>query len=134
MAVEAGQQGSEHKVDRSRRGDPHAVRQVIALVGGPVAVLLSQQAKYLLVFPACSSNSLAPLHAAALGGVALALGCAALGFVEWRRAGGRWPDHGPGTLGRSRFMGVLTMLMAGTSALVILAQWIPDFLVSPCQT
>jgi hypothetical protein len=132
MAVEARRPPAD-KVDRARRGDPHAGRQVIALIGGPVAVLLSQQAKYLLVFAACASGRLTTLHVAALLGVLLALACAALAFHEWRRAGGGWPDHGGGTAGRSRFMGVLGMLMAGSSVLVILAQWIPDWIVSPCQ-
>ena len=134
MAVDRASDEREHKVDPASRGDPHAVRQVIALAGGPGAVLLSQQAKYLLVFPACSCGSLAPLHVAALAGVLLALACGALAFIEWRRAGGRWPDHGGSSSGRSRFMGVLGMLMAGTSALVMIAQWIPDLLVSPCQS
>jgi hypothetical protein len=63
----------------------------------------------------------------------LVLGCAVVAFREWRRAGGHWPDHGGGAAGRSRFMGVLGMFMAASSALVILAQWIPDWIVSPCQ-
>jgi hypothetical protein len=121
------------KIDRTRRGDPHSGRQVLALVGGPAAVLLTQQAKYLLVEPACASGHLAPLHLAALIGLLLALGCGALAFHEWRIAGGGWPDHGGGSAGRTRFMGVLAMLMAASAGLVMIAQWIPDWIVSPCQ-
>jgi hypothetical protein len=132
MAVDTGKP-SPGKVDAARRGDPHAARQVLALVGGPAAVLLSQQAKYLLVSGACISGRLAPLHLAAAAGLLLTFVCAAVAFREWRSAGAHWPDHGGGTAGRSRFMGVLAMFMAASSALVILAQWIPDWIVSPCQ-
>jgi hypothetical protein len=121
------------KIDAAPRGDPHSGRQVLALVGGPAAVLLTQQAKYLLVAPACASGHLAPLHIAALIGVLLALASGALAFHEWRLAGGGWPDHGGGSAGRTRFMGVLAMMMAASAALVMIAQWIPDWIVSPCQ-
>jgi hypothetical protein len=30
-------------------------------------------------------------------------------------------------------MGVLAMLIAASAALVMIAQWIPDWIVSPCQ-
>jgi hypothetical protein len=132
MAVEMRAPKYE-KVDPERRGDWHAARQLGALIGGPLAVLLSQQAKYLLVIPACASGRLAPLHMASVLGLLLTLGCGLLALHEWRRSGGGWPDHGGGSAGRSRFMGVLAMLMAGCSALVIFAQWIPDWIVSPCQ-
>jgi hypothetical protein len=121
------------KVDPQRRGDWHAARQVAALVGGPAAVLLSQQAKYLLVVPACATGRLGPLHVAAVLGLLLTVACGLLALHEWRSSGGGWPDHAGGSAGRSRFMGVLAMLMAGCSALVIFAQWIPDWIVSPCQ-
>jgi hypothetical protein len=120
-------------VDRTRNSDPHSGRQVVALIGGPLAVLLTQQAKYLLVEPACASGYLAPLHLAAMIGLLLALACGALAFHEWRVAGGGWPDHEGGSAGRTRFLGVLAMLMASSSALVMIAQWIPDWIVSPCQ-
>ncbi len=96
-------------------------------------MLLSQQAKYLLISAACATGRLAPLHVAVSVALLLVLGCAVVAFREWRRAGGHWPDHGGGAAGRSRFMGVLGMFMAASSALVILAQWIPDWIVSPCQ-
>jgi hypothetical protein len=121
------------KIDRTRRSDPHSKRQVVALIGGPAAVLLTQQAQYLLVAPACASGHLAPLHLAALIGVLGALACGALAFREWRLTGGGWPDHEGGSVGRTRFMGVLAMLMAASAALVMIAQWIPDWIVSPCQ-
>jgi hypothetical protein len=105
MAVEMRAPKYE-KVDPERRGDWHAARQV---------------------------GALAPLHMASVLGLLLTLGCGLLALHEWRRSGGGWPDHGGGSAGRSRFMGVLAMLMAGCSALVIFAQWIPDWIVSPCQ-
>ena len=124
---------ASNKTDRNRRSDPHASRQVVALVGGPAVVLLMQQVKYLLVAPACASGHLAPLHVAAVAGILLALASGALGFHEWRVAGGGWPDHAGGSAGRTRFMGVLAMLVSASAALVMLAQWIPDWIVSPCQ-
>ena len=118
----------------ARPREPHALRQLASFAGGPAAVLVSMQAKYALVPWACSHGSTVLLHAIAFGGLALAGASALTALREWRSAGGAWPDDEGGARGRSRFMGMLALLLSGASLVVILAQWIPELLLSPCQT
>jgi hypothetical protein len=112
--------------------EPHALRQLAAFAGGPAAVLASMQAKYALVPWACSHGTTVLLHAITLGGLAVAAASVAAAHGEWRRAGGGWPDDEGGVRGRTRFLGVLALLLGAASLIVILAQWVPELLLSPC--
>ena len=119
--------GYSHGVER------HAARQLLAFGGGPVAVLSSMQAKAIAVPWACAHDNMLVSHAAALLGVLITLVSAAVAYREWQRAGGGWPDDEGGERGRSRFLGMIALLLSAVSLLVILAQWLPDLILSPCQ-
>jgi hypothetical protein len=110
------------------------VIQVLAIFGGPFAVLASMQAKYIVVPWACNSGAgVAALHVTAVAAVLLAAWIGLLAMRSWRRAGGGWPDEEGGRRGRGRFLCVLGMMLSALSMLVILAQWLPDLLGSPCR-
>jgi hypothetical protein len=99
----------------------------------PVAFLLNLEAAYALVPAACSSRNLLPVHlvhAAALG-FAILGGATALRF--WRQSGSTWPGGEGGRLSRNRFMAGLGVFMGLQFGLVIVAQWIPSFILDPCQ-
>jgi hypothetical protein len=98
-----------------------------------MAVLISMQAKSIAVPWACAHHDMLYSHAAALIGVFIAAASGALAANEWRRAGGGWPDDEGGERGRSRFVAMLALLLSGASMLIIIAQWIPDLILSPCQ-
>lgn len=125
---------TEEQIGLSKAPPRDAVAQVVTIFGGPAAVLLSMQAKYLVVPWACGSAAgVIALHVTALAAFLFAGGICLLAFVSWRRAGGGWPDEEGGARGRSRFLGVLGMMLSALSALVIVAQWLPDLIVSPCH-
>lgn len=108
--------------------------QVVTIFGGPLAVLASMQAKYLVVPWACGSGTgMAVLHLTALAAVSLAAIAGLLAMRSWRRAGAGWPDEEGGPRGRGRFLGVQGMILSAVSVLVIAAQWLPDLIVDPCQ-
>jgi hypothetical protein len=113
--------------------EPHALRQLAAFAAGPAAVLVSMQAKYALVPWACAHGTTVLLHAIAFGGVAVAASSAVIAHGEWRSAGGGWPDDAGGARGRTRFLGMLALLLSAASLIVILAQWVPELILSPCQ-
>jgi hypothetical protein len=124
---------SKHGIGHSEPLDRSSKRQLLAFAGGPAAVGLSMQVKTLTVNWACEHGSTLVLHASALAGIALAIASGLLAAREWRAAGGGWPDDAGGALGRSRFLTVIAMLLCAVSALVIVAQWIPDVVLHPCQ-
>jgi hypothetical protein len=81
---------------------------------------------------ACRLGRNLPLHVASA--VALLL-VAAAGIIAWRSYPRSPRDSSitHGVLERNRFMAVIGVLMSGLFVLVIIAFWIPDFFVGPCQ-
>ncbi|HEX2139439.1 MAG TPA: hypothetical protein VHG33_06990 [Woeseiaceae bacterium] len=122
------------KFGHSEAPEREQVRQVLGIFGGPIAVLASMQAKYLVVPWACGAAAgTIALHVTALAALLLSAFIGLLAFRSWRGAGAGWPDEEGGARGRSRFMGVLGMMLSAISALVIVAQWLPDLMVLPCH-
>jgi hypothetical protein len=113
--------------------EPRALRQLAAFAAGPAAVLASMQAKYALVPWACTHGTTLLLHAIAIAGVVAAAVSMLVAYHEWRHAGGGWPNDEGGVRGRSRFLGMLALLLGAASLIVILAQWVPELVLSPCQ-
>ncbi|QOR40039.1 hypothetical protein HNO52_17085 [Billgrantia diversa] len=99
---------------------------------GPGAWALHLLGSYLLVSRACESGSMWLLHGATLFTLLLSLAGAAVAWRQWGRAGRRWPASGDGEAGRVRFMAVMGLLLSALSALLIVAEAIPNFFLSPC--
>ena len=120
--------------------DPHTdvpdAREIGHLWAGlllpPVAFLLNLELAYALVPVACTSGVL-PVHLVHLGSFLLALAGGVFAFRCWRAKGSTWPGEEGGRLARTRFMAGLGLLESALFALVIVAQWIPSFLLNPCQ-
>jgi hypothetical protein len=129
---------------RPARGD---VRQGLCLVLGPLAVLVDLQIKYLLVQTwACKSTwSPIALHGVALAMLAVSLLAALLAVREWRGAGrvGASEGHAPlfrwdpgdfgGREGRTRVVAAMGLGLSVMSAWIIVAMWLPHFILGPCQ-
>lgn len=111
------------------------VAQVIGIIGGPMALLIGLLAKYTLVeIWACKSDA-GPLvvHVVAVATLLFALACGLVALSQWRLAGREAPGDIGGTEGRTRMMATLGVTLSLMSAIVIIAQWLPQFFVSPCQ-
>ena len=113
----------------------HDVAQVLGVVGGPLALLTGLLAKYTLVeIWACKSNA-GPLvvHVVAIATLLLVLAFGALALTQWRAAGREEPGDVAGTVGRTRMAATFGVGLSAMSAIVVIAQWLPQFFVSPCQ-
>lgn len=115
--------------------DRRDVAQVLGVVGGPLALLVGLQAKYTLVQIWICKSGIGPLvnHGVAILTLLLAVGAGLLALSQWRRAGRESPGDAPGTAGRTRMMATLGVGLSALCAIVIVAQWLPQFFVSPCQ-
>jgi hypothetical protein len=111
------------------------VAQVLGVVGGPLAVLTGLTAKYTLVQVwACKSGAGSMVvHLVALATLLLTLGAGLLALSQWRRAGREEPGDIGGTPGRTRMAATLGVGLSAMSAVVVIAQWLPQLFVSPCQ-
>jgi hypothetical protein len=99
----------------------------------PTAFLFNLEAAYALVPAACSSQSLLLVHVVHLVCLALAVFGGLTALRSWRRSGSTWPGGEGGPVSRTRFMAGLGMFLSLQFALVIVAQWIPSFILDPCQ-
>jgi hypothetical protein len=75
------------------------------------------------------------LHVHIFMAVCLAIvGLAALlSWREWSALGAETPGDVRGPLGTRQFMALSGLLGAGISAYLIIAQWFPTFIISPCM-
>jgi hypothetical protein len=120
----------------SRTDIPDA-RQIRALWVGlllaPIAFLLNLETAYALVPTACSSHHELPVHGVHLACLLLALWGLFTARRTWNVLGAIWPSEEGDPLARSRFLAGTGVLMSAMFVLVIFAQWIPTFLLDPCQ-
>jgi hypothetical protein len=118
------------------RTDVPDARELRALWTGlllaPTAFLLNLEVAYALVPTACSSSRLLVhvVHAVCL---LLAAFSALTAWRMWSLTGETWPGGAGGRLARSRFMAGLGLFLSLLFVLVIVAQWIPSFVLNPCQ-
>jgi hypothetical protein len=98
----------------------------------PVATAVNFQTNYMLVPFACQSGwwlilNISPLIALAVGGYGLRIA-----WINWKAAGGEWPDEEGGVMPRNRFVGMFGILFSVASCALILMQLIPVYLMHPC--
>lgn len=123
-------------VEGTKRGGEDSGRRIalqwFGVLAPAAAWLLNLEFGYALAHAACHGSGMLPLHLASAAALALAAlgGAAALG--TWRRSGSTWPDDKPGVAERSRMLGALGLGMAALFLLMIIAQWIPAFMLNPC--
>ena len=103
------------------------------VLAGPLAMLTQLQVNYALVLWACGAGREWALHLVVILALVVAIAGGLLSWRNWRRAGAGWEDEGAGPLPRSRFMAAVGILISALLSLVIIAQWIPIFVYSPCQ-
>jgi hypothetical protein len=111
-------------------------RGLLTLWGGlllaPAAWVLHQQSSYLLVYWACPNGQTFVFHIGTIVLLLLAGAGTYLGWTAWMHSGRGWADEGGSVVDRTRFMALSGFLLSGLFLLVIVAQWIPTFIVDPC--
>ena len=123
----------------SREGKPYSTADVkpaalwFGLFAGPAAFLLNLQISYMLAPASCRLGNTIALHATNVVCLALAVAGGLVAWRHWRRSGGSWSGEEGGVLSRIRFMAALGAMTSALFALVIFAQWIPAFVLNPCQ-
>jgi hypothetical protein len=63
--------------------------------------------------------------------VAIAI-CGVIALRDWRSVGGGTEDEAATIVTRSRFLAMLGIASSLFSALIVVAMWLPMFIVNPC--
>jgi hypothetical protein len=109
------------------------VLQWVGLFLAPATFFAHLQIGYLLVPWSCTRQNTVWIHVVNLLSVLLA---AAGTWAAWRahaRAESAASNDGPGTVPRTRFLGVVGLGMSGMFVLLLVAQAIEAISLSPCQ-
>jgi hypothetical protein len=126
--------------DRTRTGaervvpDERApVAQWIGLALAPAAFAAHLQITYVVVPWACGRHNDVWIHVLGIASVVLALIGVVAAWRTWLSAGREVPGENGGSLPRTRFLGAVGVGTSGMLALLLFAQWIAAFFISPCQ-
>ena len=109
------------------------VAQWVGLFLAPAAFFAHLQVTYVLVPWACARSGDVWIHVSGVVSVALALAGSVAAWRAWMRAGREVPGEGGGSLPRTRFVGAAGLGVSATITLVLFAQWLTAFVISPCQ-
>lgn len=107
-------------------------------LGGALAWKLQLMANYILVPYACWHDLSITIHLASLLFLLIAFASAFAAWRSWKDTGSypleddRYDEEAAPPVGRSRWMAMAGLIMNPFFALVILGQWIPNLILSPC--
>ena len=103
------------------------------ILAGPLAFLLNLQLSYMLVQPVCVAAHHLVLHLVPVGALLLTASGGVSAWWSWQRTGHAESSKAGGVLPRSRFMAGVGLLISVLFLVVIAAQWLPNFILTPCQ-
>jgi hypothetical protein len=99
----------------------------------PIVLLIDLEVAYALVPAACARRNSLPVHLSHLISLALVLFAGITALRCWRVLGSTWPAEDGSTVARNRFLAGLGLLLSALFGLMIVAMWIPSFMLDPCQ-
>ena len=113
-----------------------------ALLLAPLLAVGDVSLAYALVSPSCSRQDNVALHAVMAVSLVLALGMTAYAWRQWSFAAATAGHRGPGratysdgseAAARPGFVALMATLIGALSSLVIIAVWMPMWILPPCS-
>jgi hypothetical protein len=103
-----------------------------AMLGAPAVALADASIAYALVMPSCSRQNAIALHGVALASLVLCILLTWPAALNWRReaAAGRARNDAAGA--RALMLAQVATMAGLLSTLVVLAEWLPQWILSPC--
>jgi hypothetical protein len=118
---------------RDARETPSLVAQWVGLLLAPAAFFAHLQGAYVLVPRACRYHADVWLHVVGVAGVLVAAAGAWTAWRVWEATGRHATTETGGPVPRSRFMGATGLGVSALLTLILLAQWVAAFFITPCQ-
>jgi hypothetical protein len=119
--------------ERIRPDERAPVAQWVGMFLAPAVFAVHLQLTYNMIPWACVRGGDVWIHVSGLLSVVLALVGTVVAWRVWLRAGREVPGEGGGSLARTRFIGATGLGFSAIVTLVLTAQWVAAFFVSPCQ-
>jgi hypothetical protein len=118
---------------RIRPDERAPVAQWVGLFLAPAVFAVHLQLTYNLVPWACVRGGDVWIHVSGIVSVLLALAGTIVAWRVWLRGGREVPGEGGGSVPRTRFIGATGLGFSAMITLVLFAQWVTAFAISPCQ-
>ena len=125
--------GLETDTDTSIPDGRHILAQATGVLVPPLATLAGMEVSYGLVGPACESGGSLAIHVTRLVTLLIVLGAGIVAWREWQVVGVEHPGDGGSPRARTRFLAWVGVFASGLFTLVVIAQWLAAFYLSPCQ-
>ena len=110
-----------------------AVANWLALLLAPMLALTALGINYALVTPACEQQAkVAWLHGVFAASLLLSVLFTVLSGRNWQRSKVHQVESESQTRNRQRFVALVAVLVGALSSLVLVAQWLPLWVLSPC--
>jgi hypothetical protein len=110
-----------------------ATESWLGLLTGPTVFLINLQVNLTMVSWVCATGNAWTIHLAHAVSLAVVTWSGLLARRAYVRVGRGVPGEAGDAADRERFLAVAGMLIAAFSFLSLLAHWIPNFVLSPCQ-
>jgi hypothetical protein len=117
----------------TERETPTLLAQWAGLMLAPAVFFTHLEVAYVLVPRACRYHADVWLHVVGLAAVVAAALGAWTAWRVWDETGRDGSVEGGGALPRARFMGVTGLGVSALLTLLLAAQWVAGFVISPCQ-
>ena len=118
---------------RELRETPSLAAQWVGMLLAPAVFFTHLQGAYVLVPRACRYHADVWLHVIGVASVVLAAIGAFVAWRVWSDAGRQQSTEPGGPLPRARFLGLVGLGVSSLITLLLLAQWVAAFWISPCQ-
>ncbi len=105
----------------------------IALITGPLLCLINQLINFVAVPWVCATQNYWLLHLTHALAFGLVVWAGFLSHRVWRDTGGGVSSEGPEVKARDHFLGLIAIMTSAFSAALVLAMWLPNFMLGACQ-
>jgi len=113
--------------------EPGLAAQWTGLLLAPATFFAHLQGAYVLVPRACRYHADVWLHVVGVASVLLAALGTGVAWRVWTAAGRDASTETGGAVGRARFLGLTGFAVGALFVLLLTAQWVAAFVISPCQ-
>jgi hypothetical protein len=128
--VERGERTGAQRITPDERAP---VAQWVGMFLAAATFAVHLEVSYNLVPWECARGGELMIHLVDVAAVLLSLAGTIVAWRVWRRAGRDEPAEGGGSVLRTSFLGVCGLGFSAIVTLVLFAQWVAAFFISPCQ-
>jgi len=105
----------------------------LGLLIAPLVFLLHLEVNYSLVTQLCQSAHKIAMHLVTLAAILVSATGGFIAWRNWREAGRKLPGEGGSIIEPSRLMSAVGVFISLLFIVILVAQWIPQFIFDPCH-